>query len=130
MLERIRSLASESSLIEQALEQARERSLSDLEPVREAWQQTGEALRLVEAEIENLVGLVSRDRAAGALWEMLNEKAFRLKSERDQLLGEQRRLKALWHRRNCASTPLGSTRHWPTSTGSCNTLSPKKCNGC
>lgn len=95
ILARVHDLATEENLIEQALDQARERATSDLQPVREAWEETSASLRQVEADIEKLVGTISQGQAVGALWDMLNEKAFRLKFERDQLLNEQRRLQTL-----------------------------------
>ncbi len=64
-----------------------------LEPVFEAYKETGQALNKVERDIEKVLETASSGQAVGALWEMLNERAFRLKWEKDQLLIEQLRLK-------------------------------------
>ena len=91
--ERLRDLTSSETIINAALDAARYNARKDLEPVYEAYSQTGEALRKVEADIDKVLESASSGKAVGALWDMLNERAFRLKFERDQLLIEQRRLK-------------------------------------
>lgn len=80
-------------MINAALEAARKNARKDLEPVYEAYSQIGETLRKVEADIEKVLESANSGQAVGALWDMLNERAFRLQFERDQLLLEQRRLK-------------------------------------
>ena len=91
--ERLRDLTTSETIINTALDAARQNARKDLEPVYEAYSQTGEALRKVEADIDKVLESASSGKAVGALWDMLNERAFRLKFERDQLLIEQRRLK-------------------------------------
>ncbi len=92
MLER-GALATSPAVIEEALELAQQRSRSGLQPLYEAYKGTSEALRKVENDIESVLATASSGQAVGALWEMLNERAFRLKFEREQLIAEQRHLK-------------------------------------
>lgn len=91
--ERLRNLVASQNLIDVALEVAYKKATGDLEPIFEAYSQTNETLRKVEGNIEKVLESATSGQAVGALWEMLNERAFRLKFERDQLLAEQRRLK-------------------------------------
>ena len=91
--EQLRELTTSENVINAALDAARQNARKDLEPIYEAYSQTGDALRKVEADIEKVLESASSGQAVGALWDMLNERAFRLKFERDQLLLEQRRLK-------------------------------------
>ncbi len=91
--EQLRELATSDIAIDAALEAAYSKARVSLEPVLEAYHETGQALIKVERDIEKVLETASSGQAIGALWDMLNERAFRLKWERDQLLIEQRRLK-------------------------------------
>ncbi len=91
--EQLRELATSDMAIDAALEAAYSKARVSLEPVFEAYRETGQALNKVERDIEKVLETASSGQAIGALWDMLNERAFRLKWERDQLLVEQRRLK-------------------------------------
>lgn len=93
VFDRMGALLVSPALIESALRVASERARRDLGPIYEMAQLTNESLRKVEADIEQVVATASSGQAVGALWEMLNERAFRLQYEREQLLTEQRRQK-------------------------------------
>jgi site-specific DNA recombinase len=93
VLERLVSTMTSPALLASALRSATDRAKGDLAPIYESLQATTETLRQVEQDIAKLVQTASSGQAVGALWEMLNERAFRLQYERDQLLAEQRRLK-------------------------------------
>jgi hypothetical protein len=79
-------------LIEQALENARNRAEGDLNPERETLALTRQALEKNHGAIEAMVNAISSGEAQGALWGLLNEKATQLKAERDGLMREQWRL--------------------------------------
>ncbi len=92
MLERIDDLVQSPSVIEKAMEIARERCEGDLLPQKGAMVLTKVALAENEQKIEKMLETVGSGSASGALLEMLNEKATHLKVERERLRIEFRQL--------------------------------------
>ncbi len=92
ILDRIGDLATSPEIVEGALEHAQRKCHSELEPERDRLALNWAALERNQAEVDQMLASITSGRASGALLEMLNEKAYELKMEREGLKAEQRRL--------------------------------------
>lgn len=95
ILDKVKELATSEDIIERAMQKALMNSATDLEPSRQTLSLTRDALLKNQTQVDALVESLTVGGAQGALWALLNERATRLKAERDGLLFEQRRLQEL-----------------------------------
>ncbi len=92
LLDRISELATSQSVIERALNCAKAKCESQLQPEQEGLALVRAALQENQQQAEQMLSSIASGNATGALWEMLNVKANELKMERERLHAEQRRL--------------------------------------
>jgi hypothetical protein len=92
IIDSIRDLVASREILEGALEHAQRKCHSELEPERERLALNRAALERNQTEVNQMLASITSGRASGALLEMLNEKAYELKMEREGLKAEQRRL--------------------------------------
>jgi len=92
ILDRISDLVTSPEIVEGALEYAQRKCHSELEPERDRLALNRAALERNQAEVDQMLASITSGRASGALLEMLNERAYELKMEREGLKAEQRRL--------------------------------------
>jgi hypothetical protein len=92
VLDQIRSFAASEDIVLRAIEHARQKCESNLEPEREKLSLTRTALQENQNQIDQMLASIASGKATGALLEMLNERATKLHIEREQLNAEQRQL--------------------------------------
>ena len=92
VLDQVGQLIESPTIIERALHHAQSGCESALEPQKEALSLTRAALLENQAQIDQMLEAVGSGKAAGALFDMLNEKAALLQRERERLRMEQRKL--------------------------------------
>ena len=93
VLDRIRSLMENETVLQEAVEKARLYSEIDLGPAQEAWIENQKVLSLNQTQIDEIVKAIAGGNVQGALWQILNDKAAQLHLERQRLLIEERRIK-------------------------------------
>lgn len=95
VLERLRVLMENQTVLEAALAVAHQSTQTDLAPTEEAWGANQKSLLQNESQTEEILKAIASGNVQGPLWQMLNTKANQLHLEREQLLMEARRLKEL-----------------------------------
>ncbi len=92
VLERVKDLAQSPQVLERSLEHALRKSDASLQPLQAVLAQTRSGLLETEKQIETLMNTLSVGAVTPALLQLVNERASELKTQRDTLRVEQRRL--------------------------------------